>query len=103
VTLTGLLFAGQDTTRHQLGRTLKLFAAHPDQWALLAQAPDLAAAAVEEGLRCAPTTTATARIAATDLEVNGVHIPAGTFLTMLLASANTDPAAFGADADRFEA
>ena len=102
VTLTGLLFAGQDTTRHQLGRTLELFAAHPDQWALLAQRPDLAAAAVEEGLRCAPSTTATARIAATDLEVDGVHIPAGTFLTMMLASANTDPAAFGPDADRFD-
>ena len=102
VTLTGLLFAGQDTTRHQLGRTLELFAAHPDQWALLTQRPDLATAAVEEGLRCAPSTTATARIAATDLEVDGVHIPTGTFLTMLLASANTDPAAFGPDADRFD-
>jgi cytochrome P450 len=102
VTLTGLLFAGQDTTRHQLGRTLELFEAHPDQWALLAQRPDLAAAAVEEGLRCAPSTTATARIAATDLEVDGMHIPAGTFLTMVLASANTDPAAFGPDADRFD-
>ena len=102
VTLTGLLFAGQDTTRHQLGRTLELFAAHPDQWALLAERPDLADAAVDEGLRCAPSTTATARIAAADLEVDGVHIPAGTFLTMMLASANTDPAAFGPNADRFD-
>jgi cytochrome P450 len=101
-TLTGLLFAGQDTTRHQLGRTLELFTAHPDQWALLAERPELAAAAVEEGLRCAPTTTASARIAATDVEVDGVRIPAGTFLTMMFASANTDPAAFGPDADRFD-
>ena len=101
-TLTGLLFAGQDTTRHQLGRTLELFTAHPDQWTLLAQRPDLAAAAVEEGLRCAPSTTAIARIAATDIEVDGVPIPAGTFLTMMLASANTDPAAFGPDAGRFD-
>jgi cytochrome P450 len=31
-----------------------------------------------------------------------VPIPAGTFLTMMLASANTDPAAFGPDAGRFD-
>jgi cytochrome P450 len=31
-----------------------------------------------------------------------VQIPTGTFLTMMLASANTDPAAFGPDADRFD-
>src|SRR5439155_4876081 len=47
----GLLFAGYDTTRNQLGLALWIFARHPDQWALLADRPDLARSAVEEVMR----------------------------------------------------
>ena len=36
----------------------------------------------------------TGRIAVEDLEVDGVAIPAGTHLTMLLAAGNSDPALF---------
>ncbi|MGH3978361.1 MAG: cytochrome P450 [Pseudonocardiaceae bacterium] len=44
----------------------------------------------------------TGRVAIEDLEVDGVAIPAGTRLSMLLATGNTDPAAFGADPDGFD-
>ena len=53
--VASLLFAGQDTTRHQLGLALALFLRHPDQWALLAARPELAGGAVEEVVRVAPT------------------------------------------------
>ncbi len=43
-----VLMAGTDTTRNQLACALALFAEYPDQWALLAERPDLAPRAVEE-------------------------------------------------------
>jgi len=59
--ITGLVLAGQDTTRNQLGLALKLFAQHHKQWALLAARPELAASAVEEVTRVRPTVTSTGR------------------------------------------
>jgi hypothetical protein len=100
--ITGLIFAGQDTTRCQLGRILELFLHHPGQWALLSHRPELAGRAVAEGLRLAPATTITGRVAITDLDVDELRIPAGTIVSMLLAAGNTDPAAFGSDAGRFD-
>jgi cytochrome P450 len=97
-----LLFAGQDTTRHQLGNAIAVLLRHPEQWALLARRPELAAQAVEEVVRVAPTTPVTGRVATEDIEVDGVEIPADSHLTMFLAAGNTDPAAFGADPDRFD-
>jgi cytochrome P450 len=98
--IAGLLFAGQDTTSHQFGRTVELLADHPGQWALLAARPDLAAAAIDEGLRLVPATPVTGRLAIADMEVDGVAIPAGTHLSMVLAAGNTDPEVFGSDAGR---
>ena len=45
------LMAGTDTTRNQLACCVALFAEHPDQWALLAEQPELAPRAVEESMR----------------------------------------------------
>lgn len=92
--VASLLFAGQDTTRHQLGLAMALFLRHPDQWAMLAERPELAGAAVEEVVRVAPTTPVTGRVAVEDIEVDGVVIPAGTHLSMILAAGNSDPVVF---------
>lgn len=100
--VSGLLFAGQDTTKHQLGRTLELFLGGPDQWAVLTAKPELARAAVEEALRLAPAAPVGNRVAVTDLEVNGLQIPADTFLWLFLIAGNTDPTVFGPDADLFD-
>jgi cytochrome P450 len=100
--VTSLLFAGQDTTTHQLGNAIAMFLRHPEQWTLLARQPELAEQAVDEVIRIAPTSPLTSRIATEDLEVDGVSIPADSTLSLLLAAGNTDPAAFGADADRFD-
>ena len=55
VMVTALVFAGQDTTRNQLGCALATFLAHPAQWVRLAEEPALAARAVEEVMRVRPS------------------------------------------------
>src|SRR5689334_19894978 len=45
--VAGLLMAGTDTTRNQLAASVHVLCDHPDQWALLARHPELAATAVE--------------------------------------------------------
>jgi hypothetical protein len=88
----GLLFAGFDTTRNQLGLAMALFADHPDQWALLGEHPEMAGKAVEEVMRCWGAVSAVPRVAVEALDVDGYHVPAGTLLTVALAAANADPA-----------
>jgi cytochrome P450 len=95
VLVTGLVFAGQDTTRNQLGCALTTFLAHPEQWVRLAEEPALAAQAVEEVMRVRPAVPSIWRVAMEDFEFKGLTIPAGTFLSLFVASANTDPQVFG--------
>lgn len=78
------------------------FAAHPAQWALLAQRPELAGAAVEEVVRLYPTTPVLSRWATENLTFQGLDIPAGTQVMILVEAANTDPAVFGLDAAAFD-
>ena len=86
----GLLFAGYDTTRNELGCALFLFCHHPDQWTLLGQRPELVPRAVNEVLRLAGAVMGVSRLAAEDIEVDGWLVPAGTFVYLSLASANRD-------------
>lgn len=89
-----LLLAGTDTTRNQLGCSVALLLAHPEQWALLAERPELAPRAVEETMRHLGAVRATARVAAQDIEYRGVLFPKGTLLAVSLAGANHDPRVF---------
>jgi cytochrome P450 len=90
-----LMFGGLDTTRNQLGRAMVVFAEHPDQWRLLAERPELAAQATEEVIRVAPTTPMNGRIALETVTIDGLTIPAGTFVHIITLAANTDPEVFG--------
>jgi cytochrome P450 len=85
-----VLMAGTDTTRNQLACSVALLAQHPDQWALLAERPDLAPRAVEETMRYLGAIRGTARIAAEDIEYRDVLFPAGTLVNTSLAGANFD-------------
>jgi cytochrome P450 len=94
--IVGLVFAGNDTTRNQLGLGMLAFARHPDQWALLRERPELAPRAVDEMMRLAPTISVVPRIVHEEIEYNGVTFRPGFVITLVLASANVDERVFGA-------
>jgi cytochrome P450 len=99
--VAGLLLAGTDTTRNQLAASVHVLCDHPDQWALLAQHPELAMNAVEETMRHSPIATGTLRTTLEDVEIAGVMIPAGTLVIANTAAANRDPAVYD-DPDRLD-
>ncbi len=92
--VNAVIVAGTDTTRNQLGRALALFAEHPEQWALLAERPDLAARAVEETMRHTPAVRGVARFASEDIVYRDIHFPAGTFVFPSSSTANRDDSVF---------
>ncbi len=94
VALVFLAFAGMETTRNQIGLAVQTLLRHPDQWRLLGERPELGRAAVEEVMRVNPTVTWVTREAIEDVELHGLHLPAGTIVQVLSHSAGTDPAAF---------
>ena len=89
-----VLMAGTDTTRNQLACSVALFTEHPDQWALLAERPELAPRAVEESMRYLGAVRGTARFASEDIVYRDVLFPQGTLVATSLAGANRDPEAF---------
>jgi cytochrome P450 len=86
-----VLMAGTDTTRNQLACALALFAEYPDQWALLAERPELAPRAVEETMRYLGAVRGTVRFAPEDVVFRDVLFPKGTLVFVSLAGANRDP------------
>ncbi len=99
--VNAVIVAGTDTTRNQLGCAVALFADHPEQWALLAERPDLAGRTVEETMRYLGAVRGTARFASTDIEYRDVSFPVGTFMSIGLAEANRQSDHFP-DPDRFD-
>jgi cytochrome P450 len=86
-----LLAGGVDTTQSQLSQAIRLFAEHPDQWALLAANPGkYVKRAVAEALRFEPIAPFTARIVLADIEHRGVLFPAGTIVAVCAERANRE-------------
>lgn len=92
--LVTLVFGAHDNVRSQFGNVMAAFAAHPGQWELLGQRPELAPQAVEELLRWCPSVMSLFRFAAGDFEYQGVRIARGTQVTMGIKSAQRDPGVF---------
>jgi cytochrome P450 len=93
-----VLAGGVDTTQSQLAHALRLFAAHPDQWRLLASQPERCAKpAVTEVLRTEPIAPFTARIVLEDINHRGVRFPAGTIVAVCAERANRE-----VDGDAFD-
>ena len=88
-----LLDGGAETTRTVIARTLLNLHANPEQWALLKNGADLTVA-VEEFIRYVTPIHNMCRVAATDYDLHGTVIPAGTQVLMMYSSANRDPAHF---------
>ena len=97
----GILMAGTDTTRNQLAAAVDVFCDYPEQWELLAERPELAMQAVEEAMRFCPVIFGAMRMTTEDVEINGVLIPAGTFVMCNTAAANHDPDVY-VEPDRFD-
>ena len=92
--LRQLLNAGGDTTFRATGSTLAGLLADKDQLAAIRADRQLMPQAVAEGLRWEPPTTQLSRSPLRDVEMGGLHIPAGAALDIVVASANRDPAQF---------
>jgi cytochrome P450 len=100
-----VLVGGVDTTQSQLAHAMRIFAAHPQQWTLLAERPELAPAAVEEVLRYEPITPFTARLLHEEVEYRGVTFPKDSIVMVCSFAGNRDgvegdPEAFDISVDR---
>lgn len=85
------IFGGVDTTRALLGLGLSLFIENPGQWQMLREDESLIPNAVEEFIRARPTTTWSTREAVEDVEMDGMMIPKGTVLNLLVHASARDP------------
>ncbi len=86
-----ILVGGIDTTWRGLSLMLLSVLSHPDQYRDVCADPQkLARKAVEEALRYSPSGFVLPRLAGRDMEVSGIHIPAGAHLTMLQGVMNRD-------------
>ncbi|MEV4124487.1 cytochrome P450 [Nocardia sp. NPDC049707] len=90
-TLQLLLVAGHETTVNLIGNGMVALLRHPEQRALLHAEPELLPGAVEELLRYdGPVERTTPRYAIEDITLSGTTIPAGSVVSVALASANRD-------------
>ena len=95
-----LLVAGNETTTKLLTESMRLLAENPEQWQMLRDDPDRAPKVIEEALRLSTPTQGMFRIATKDHDLEGVHIPKGSRIVIVFASANRDETIFG-EADEF--
>ena len=97
-----LFVAGHETTVNLIGTGIYELLRHPDQLELLRQSDMFPPTAIDELLRWVSPVQISRRIATADLTIDGRHIPSGAFVLTSLASANRDPAFWGATADALD-
>jgi cytochrome P450 len=90
-----------DTTILASTHLLWALANHPDAWAQIRENPSLIPAAVIENVRLASPIRGFTRTVATDHDVDGTTIPAGSRVALLYGAANLDDAQFP-DPERFD-
>ncbi len=86
--------AGLDTVTASLDCMLARLAQHPAERQRLVDDPTTIPHAVEEMLRWETPVTSVARITTSDTELSGCPIAAGTLVSVMIGSANTDEAAW---------
>lgn len=92
--IAGLVFAGHETTKNQLGWMVAVLSEVPAQWAAVRADPSRAALVIEEVLRFRSAATSIARVLREDLDLFGVKLAKGTQLVGSLWSANRDAVEF---------
>ncbi|WP_307488080.1 cytochrome P450 [Pseudarthrobacter defluvii] len=85
------LGAGVDTTIASIGNIVALFGRHPEQLALVRDNPELVPAAFAEVLRYWTPLHIWGRTTTREVELDGVTVPAGAQLGILLGAGNRDP------------
>jgi cytochrome P450 len=88
------LIAGLDTVTATLTCSVAYLAEHPEHRRALVDDPSLIPAAIEELLRWETPVPGVARVCRGDTELDGVAVKAGTRVTVLIGSANTDGTEF---------
>jgi cytochrome P450 len=96
-----MFVAGHETTAALLAHIVELFATDEALFARVRADVDLVPALVEEALRTHGPLQRLFRIATADAVVDGVEVPAGSTLVVLIGSASRDEARFRAG-DRFD-
>jgi cytochrome P450 len=96
-----LLPAGAETTYRSSSNLLFGLLSHPGQLDAVRADRGLVPQAIEEALRWETPLLTVARTATQDVELGGVHIPAGGFIAVSLGAANRDPKRCP-DPDRFD-
>jgi hypothetical protein len=96
-----LLNAGHETTTNLIGNALHLLLTHSDELERLRRAPQLIVPCVEECLRCESPNQLGNRLVVEPIELRGVTLEPGAYLTLCIGAANRDPQTF-ADPDRFD-
>jgi cytochrome P450 len=89
-----LLIAGHEVITNLLGNAVASLLRFPEQRQRLRKEPELMPAAIEEFIRLESPIQAVWRIAAEDLEIGDVAVPARRAVTVLIGAANNDPAQF---------
>ncbi|WP_315762242.1 MULTISPECIES: cytochrome P450 [unclassified Bradyrhizobium] len=96
-----LLNAGHETTTNLIGNGLVALLQHPAEKRRLLQAPELIRTAVEEILRYESSNQLGNRMTTERVELGGITLEPGTFVTLCIGAANRDPAQFE-DPERFD-
>jgi cytochrome P450 len=89
-----LLNAGHETTTNLIGNGVDLLLRHPEAAKHLTQHPELIDTAIEEFLRMESSNQLGNRRANRDTTLNGVAVPARTYVHLCIGAANRDPAQF---------
>jgi cytochrome P450 len=92
--------AGHENSVNFIAKCVLALLRNPDQLELLRTRPELLENAVEELLRYDAPVQLNRRIAAAPYPLRDHVIPAGSFILLILSSANRDEAVFGPDAGR---
>jgi len=89
-----LLNAGHETTTNLIGNGTHALLTQREQWERLCAQPELLGTAVEELLRFESPLQLNNRLCTAPLRFGDVELPAGSFVTLAIGSANRDPSVF---------
>lgn len=99
--LIGLVNAAHETTTSLMANSMILLLQHPDQLRLMLSDPSLIPGAVAEVGRLESPSQVISRVAAHDLDLQGIGLRAGQLVAINLAQANRDPDVYP-DPDRMD-